>query len=73
MEWGDFYSAHLPITDVDLELDAVSVNPGEQPFEKLISGMYLGEIVRRVLLKLAEEGEIFEGATPKLREKFALK
>eukprot|EP00243_Klebsormidium_subtile_P002992 TRINITY_DN16126_c0_g1_i1.p1 TRINITY_DN16126_c0_g1~~TRINITY_DN16126_c0_g1_i1.p1 ORF type:complete len:513 (-),score=122.60 TRINITY_DN16126_c0_g1_i1:323-1861(-) len=73
MEWGDFYSAHLPITDVDRELDDVSVNPGEQPFEKLISGMYLGEIVRRVLLKLAEEGEIFDGVSEKLRERFVLK
>jgi hexokinase len=74
MEWGDFYSAHLPITDIDRELDEVSVNPGEQPFEKLISGMYLGEIVRRVLLRLAEEAGLFGSHVPaKLRERFALK
>ncbi len=33
-------------------------------FEKLISGMYLGEIVRHILLKLAREGVIFEGNVP---------
>ncbi|KVH93867.1 hypothetical protein Ccrd_004075 [Cynara cardunculus var. scolymus] len=32
---------------------------GEMIFEKIISGMYLGEIVRRVLLKMAEEAEFF--------------
>ena len=30
-----------------------------QIFEKLISGMYLGEIVRRVLLKIASQSSIF--------------
>ncbi|KAJ9190261.1 hypothetical protein P3X46_001483 [Hevea brasiliensis] len=60
MEWGNFRSSHLPLTDYDLALDVESLNPGEQIFEKIISGMYLGEIVRRVLLNMAEEAAFFE-------------
>jgi hexokinase len=30
MEWGNFRSAHLPLTEYDQNLDAESLNPGEQ-------------------------------------------
>lgn len=30
MEWGNFRSSHLPLTEYDLALDAESLNPGEQ-------------------------------------------
>jgi hexokinase len=30
MEWGNFFSSHLPITEYDQELDKESLNPGEQ-------------------------------------------
>ena len=30
MEWGNFRSSHLPLTDYDNALDAESLNPGEQ-------------------------------------------
>ena len=44
-----------------------------QIFEKLISGMYLGELVRRVLLRLAEEAALFGDTVPsKLEEPFIL-
>lgn len=44
-----------------------------QIFEKLISGMYLGELVRRVLLRLAEEAALFGDIVPsKLEEHFIL-
>ncbi|KAL6838724.1 hypothetical protein ACP4OV_031438 [Aristida adscensionis] len=59
MEWGNFYSCHLPLTEYDQALDKESLNPGEQIYEKLISGMYLGEIVRRVLLKMSLQSRIF--------------
>ncbi|CAN6219143.1 unnamed protein product [Urochloa humidicola] len=58
-EWGNFYSSCLPITEYDQTLDDESLNPGEQIFEKLVSGTYLGEIVRRVLLKIASQSTIF--------------
>lgn len=64
MEWGNFWSSHLPTTEYDKAFDAESLNPGEQIFEKLISGMYLGEIVRRVLLRMAEEAALFGDSIP---------
>ncbi|THU49158.1 hypothetical protein C4D60_Mb06t06610 [Musa balbisiana] len=82
MEWGNFQSCHLPITEYDQALDCESINPGLmvcfvflvlQIFEKLISGMYLGELVRRVLLRLAEEAALFGDTVPsKLEEHFIL-
>ncbi|KAA8534933.1 hypothetical protein F0562_029851 [Nyssa sinensis] len=36
MEWGNFRSSHLPLTEYDLILDVDSLNPGEQIFEKII-------------------------------------
>ncbi|KAL2621916.1 hypothetical protein R1flu_002121 [Riccia fluitans] len=72
-EWGNFWSSHLPKTYADEGLDADSVNPGEQGFEKLVSGMYMGDIVRRVLLKMAQEAEIFgKPIPPKLMQPYTL-
>ncbi|XP_057447233.1 hexokinase-1-like isoform X2 [Lotus japonicus] len=74
MEWGNFRSSYIPLTEYDQVLDAESLNPGQQIFEKIISGMYLGDIVRRVLLKLAEEAEFFgDSVPPKLRIPFVLR
>ncbi|KAL3528684.1 hypothetical protein ACH5RR_008006 [Cinchona calisaya] len=74
MEWGNFKSSHLPITDYDHALDAESLNPGEQVFEKLTSGMYLGEILRRVLLRMAEEAAFFgDEVPPRLNTPFVLR
>ncbi|ERN15178.1 hypothetical protein AMTRI_Chr05g58270 [Amborella trichopoda] len=64
MEWGNFRSSHLPVTEYDHALDSESLNPGEQIFEKIISGMYLGDILRRVLLKMAEEAALFGDTVP---------
>ncbi|KAF9614657.1 hypothetical protein IFM89_019634 [Coptis chinensis] len=55
MEWGNFRSSHLPITEYDQALDIESLNPGDHIFEKIISGMYLGDIVQRVLLRMAKK------------------
>lgn len=30
MEWGNFKSSHLPLTEFDQALDVESLNPGEQ-------------------------------------------
>ncbi|GMY34375.1 hexokinase-1 [Fagus crenata] len=74
MEWGNFNSSHLPLTEYDHVLDAESLNPGEQIFEKIISGMYLGEIVRRVLCRMAEEASFFgDTIPPKLKVPFILR
>ncbi|CAH9066494.1 unnamed protein product [Cuscuta epithymum] len=74
MEWGNFKASHLPLTEHDHAMDAESLNPGEQIFEKMTSGMYLGEILRRVLLKLAEEAAFFGIDVPlKLKVPFVLR
>ena len=53
-EWGSFDNSLkvLPTTVYDTTLDEESINPGFQMFEKRISGLFLGEILRRVVLKL---------------------
>ncbi|KAI0869543.1 hypothetical protein GGS24DRAFT_478468 [Hypoxylon argillaceum] len=53
-EWGSFDNklSVLPVTRFDVELDAHSVNPGNQMFEKSTSGMFLGELLRLVILEL---------------------
>eukprot|EP00899_Mesostigma_viride_P018123 jgi/Mesvir1/26311/Mv22494-RA.1 len=59
MEWGNFDSAELPKTQYDVDIDKGSLNPGEQVFEKMISGMYLGEIARRAIVDLADLTDVF--------------
>ncbi|XP_077221261.1 hexokinase 3 [Tasmannia lanceolata] len=72
-EWGAF-SNGLPLTEFDKDMDDASINPGEQIFEKTISGMYLGEIVRRVLIKMAEADALFDDYVPdKLSTPFILR
>ncbi|TGJ76416.1 hypothetical protein E0Z10_g10892 [Xylaria hypoxylon] len=53
-EWGSFDNklSVLPVTRFDIELDVHSVNPGDQIFEKRTSGMFLGELLRLVILEL---------------------
>ncbi|RZC87098.1 hypothetical protein C5167_042028 [Papaver somniferum] len=60
-EWGAF-SEGLPLTEFDQDL---GTDLGKQIFEKMISGKYLGEIVSRILLKMAESENLFgEHYTP---------
>lgn len=73
MEWGNFWSSHLPRTSYDIDLDADSPNPNDQGFEKMISGMYLGDIVRRVILRMSLESDIFGPASSKLSTPFSLR
>ena len=59
-EWGSFDNTMivLPTTPYDDQLDKVSVNPGIQMFEKRVSGMFLGEILRLSILSLINNSEI---------------
>ncbi|KGL87161.1 Hexokinase-2, partial [Charadrius vociferus] len=71
MEWGAFGDNGCLddiFTDFDRLVDEKTINPGKQRFEKLISGMYLGEIVRHILLTLVEKKLLFHGKPcPKLQ------
>ncbi|XP_030592992.1 hexokinase-2 isoform X2 [Archocentrus centrarchus] len=65
-EWGAFGddgALEDLRTDIDQELDAGSLNPGKQLFEKMISGMYMGELVRLILVKMARSQLLFQGKT----------
>ncbi|NXL77986.1 HXK3 protein, partial [Leptocoma aspasia] len=73
MEWGAFGDNgcldHL-FTHFDQVVDETTINPGKQRFEKLISGMYLGEIVRQILMVMTEKQLLFQGKPcPKLQTK----
>ncbi|KAJ1762298.1 hypothetical protein LPJ77_003425 [Coemansia sp. RSA 2523] len=64
MEWGAFDSddfSVLPFTQHDIKLDRKSINPRKQAYEKMISGMYLGEIARNVMLWLADQRLLLDG------------
>ncbi|KAF8472682.1 putative glucokinase GlkA [Kalaharituber pfeilii] len=72
-EWGSFDNALnvLPNTSYDQALDRNSVNPGIQMFEKRVSGMFLGEILRNAILKLKDEAGLFsprEGSNTTIHE-----
>ncbi|KAL8851388.1 MAG: hypothetical protein Q9221_003659 [Calogaya cf. arnoldii] len=57
IEWGSFDSelSVLPNTEYDIEVNQLSRNPGDQMFQKRISGMFLGEVFRTILAKLQDE------------------
>lgn len=59
-EWGSFDNSlrTLPNTPYDIELDEKSVNPGIQMFEKRVSGMFLGELLRLALIKLIKDPSV---------------
>ncbi|VUZ47087.1 unnamed protein product [Hymenolepis diminuta] len=73
MEWGafgDYGELDYYRTEYDEALDKESILPGKQKFEKMCSGMYLGEIVRLILIDLIEKGLLFQGQIPeRLRNK----
>ncbi|KAI0981591.1 hypothetical protein GJ496_002906 [Pomphorhynchus laevis] len=63
-EWGAFGDhgcLEFLRTKYDIDVDNASVNPGKQYFEKMISGMYLGELARLILLDLIEKQLLFPG------------
>ena len=64
-EWGAFDNEHkvLPLTQYDLMIDRDSPRPGQQAFEKMIAGLYLGEIMRLTLIDLHDNKDVqlFEG------------
>ncbi|EXK48241.1 hexokinase [Fusarium oxysporum f. sp. melonis 26406] len=59
-EWGAFDNEHkvLPRTAYDVTIDKESPRPGQQAFEKMIAGLYLGEIFRLILVDLHDNKAI---------------
>lgn len=63
-EWGAFGDdgcLEFITTEFDRQVDKHSINAGRQRYEKFISGMYMGEIVRLALEKLRKNGVLFNG------------
>jgi hexokinase len=74
MEWGAFDNERrvIRLTPYDNKLDRESINPRLQTYEKLISGMYLGEIARNVLVSLIDRTLLFNGlSSPDLNKQWA--
>ena len=59
IESGNFDG--LPANVYDRQLDLHSKKPGEQVLEKMVSGRYLGELMRLVVLDMVQKGQLFEG------------
>jgi hexokinase len=62
IEWGGFSQLKMNIYDQDL--NCASPNVDKQQLEKMVSGMYLGEIARRVIVEMMAQGLLFRGASP---------
>jgi hexokinase len=76
-EYGAFDNEHivLPLTKYDEIIDRDSPRPGQQAFEKMTAGLYLGEIFRLALLDLIDNqpGLIFKDQdVSKLRKPYLL-
>lgn len=76
-EYGAFDSEHkiLPRNDYDIAIDRDSPRPDQQAFEKMISGLYLGELFRLALVDMYDNPDvkIFEGQDIKaLRKAYTL-
>ncbi|KAF2685703.1 hypothetical protein K458DRAFT_449478 [Lentithecium fluviatile CBS 122367] len=74
-EFGAFDNTHrvLTRTKYDKQIDEESPRPGEQAFERLSAGLYLGEIFRLVLVDLADRGLVLTNQdTDKLRTPYTI-
>ena len=52
IEWGGFNSINLPRMPIDFIMDEHTPNRGKQFCEKMISGLYIGEMVRLLALEV---------------------
>lgn len=68
-EWGAFgnKSGALPANDYDRRLDQKSSQPGNQLYEKMVSGLYVSELTRIVIHDLAHRGDLFAGGSKKAK------
>lgn len=74
-EYGAFDNEHvvLPRTRYDIIIDDESPRRGQQSYEKMVAGLYLGELWRLIIRDLHERGLVLEGKTiPKLDVAYSL-
>jgi hexokinase len=73
-EYGAFDNEHIVLarTKYDIYINEASPRPGQQAFEKMISGLYLGEIFRLILVDLHDNRNIlFTGDISKVRKPYS--
>lgn len=56
--------SYLPLNDYDRQLDAQHSQHEFQLYEKMMSGAYIGELVRLVCLDLIQQRALFDGNQP---------
>lgn len=72
-ELSTFGKNVLPTTRWDDHLNKTHIKPDFQPFEHLISGRYMGEIVRLILIEAISAAGLFGGKMPAgLQEPYTL-
>ncbi|KAI9317975.1 hexokinase-domain-containing protein [Dichotomocladium elegans] len=74
MEWGAFDNERrvLPMTQYDNKLNRESRNVHQQLYEKMVAGMYLGEIARNAMISLIDHMLLFSGeSSPSMNTQWA--
>lgn len=74
-EYGAFDCdlAVLPATPFDHQIDRDSLRPGSQVYEKMVAGLYIGEMLRLILAGMHDQGKLFSGQdVSRLRNAHAL-
>ncbi|KAK1278599.1 Hexokinase-3 [Acorus gramineus] len=67
-------ACYVERADAIIKCQGLLTNSGGMGFEKMISGMYLGDIARRVILRVAQESDIFGDITSsRIHEPFVLR
>lgn len=71
--WGTFGEQNNSLSEYnaafDFVLDAESKNKGQKLFEKVVSDVYLIDIVWRVIISMIAEGTLFNGKLPPTMDK----
>jgi hexokinase len=67
-EWGSFGDTKdtIPHTFYDVRINRQSVNPGIHVYEKMIAGLYLGEIVRLIMVDFIDRRLLFDNCSEEL-------
>uniref|UniRef100_A0A240SXF9 Phosphotransferase n=1 Tax=Glossina palpalis gambiensis TaxID=67801 RepID=A0A240SXF9_9MUSC len=59
--FGDHGALNFMRSPIDFALDASSTNPNEAIFDKMVAGMYMGEIVRLTMIECINAGAMLKG------------
>jgi len=59
--FGDTQFHAIPHTLYDVRVNRQSINPGYHVYEKMVAGLYLGEIVRLIIVDFIDRRLLFDG------------